>query len=182
MTEFLLNIDLVVFYFINHTITNNFLDKLMPFITEIRNWYLVYIFLFTWLFWKGGKKGRIAAITLIIAIILSDQISSHILKELFSRTRPCQALDNVRLLVTCGSGKSFPSSHAVNNFVAATILSYFYKQYKIIYFSIASLMALSRVYVGVHYPSDIIAGALLGFLVAWLLIYMLKKNLKIYKI
>jgi undecaprenyl-diphosphatase len=65
-------------------------------------------------------------------------------------------------LVGCGPGKSFPSSHATNNFALATILTYYFRKYRYWFYSIAALVAFSRVYVGVHYPIDISAGAILG--------------------
>jgi undecaprenyl-diphosphatase len=176
--EFLLNLDLSVFYFINHFISNSFFDKLMPYITEIDNWYLVYIFLFSWLFWKGGKNGRIAGVAIILAIILTDQVNSSFLKELFDRTRPCHSLSDVHLLVTCGAGKSMPSSHAANNFALALILSYFFRQYRYVYYSIATFIAISRVYVGVHYPADVIVGAFVGTTISLILVLIIQKFFK----
>ncbi|MFH1050937.1 MAG: phosphatase PAP2 family protein [bacterium] len=146
----------------------------MPFVTELKNWYIVYIILFFWLFWKGGKNGRIAALVLILTIVITDQINSMVLKELFGRPRPCVTLDNINLLVSCGAGKSFPSSHAANSFAAATILSFFYRQYKFAYFTIALVISFSRVYVGVHYPADVIAGGLIGFLIALMIANIIK--------
>jgi undecaprenyl-diphosphatase len=76
----------------------------------------------------------------------------------------------VHLLVHCGGGKSFPSSHAANNFGAATILTYFYRKIAWIFFSLAALVAFSRVYVGVHYPFDVLAGAILGMAISAILL------------
>ncbi len=131
------------------------------------------------LIFKGGKKGKITAFAIILLIVVSDQISSHLLKNLFERARPCNALENVRSLVSCGHSYSMPSSHAVNNFSAATFLSALYSKYKKIFFTIAALVAFSRPYVGVHYPSDIIVGALLGVAIGYAFVYVLKRiNLK----
>jgi undecaprenyl-diphosphatase len=107
---------------------------------------------------------------------MSDQLSSSVFKMIVQRPRPCHeiggfpAVPGVRLLVPCGSGYSFPSSHAVNNFALAAFLSYYYRRWTGIFMLYASLMALSRVVVGVHYPSDIAAGALFGVLCAVVLI------------
>ncbi len=173
MSEFLYSIDKAVFFFINHTISNPVLDWLMPFLTDLNKHKLalaVVAILWLWLMIRGGKIGRTAGILLVLSIIVSDQFSSSVLKNLFSRVRPCHALQGVRLLVDCGSGFSFPSSHAVNNFAGATVLSHYYRKQAWGWFSLASLIALSRPYIGVHYPSDIAGGAVIGWACATCLI------------
>ena len=145
----------------------------MPFLTDLNKQkpaVAVAAILWLWLMIQGGKRGRTAGILLVLSIIASDQFSSSVLKNLFARIRPCHALQGVRLLVDCGSGFSFPSSHAVNNFAGATILSHFYRKYAWGWFSLASLIALSRPYIGVHYPSDIAGGAVIGWACAICLI------------
>ena len=119
MIDFLYSVDLSVFYFINSTISNPIFDKFFPFITNVKNWYLAYIILWSLLLVKGGKIGKFASVGIILLIISSDQISSNLLKNLFERLRPCNALDDVNILVNCSRSFSFPSSHAVNNFAVA---------------------------------------------------------------
>jgi undecaprenyl-diphosphatase len=128
--------------------------------------------------WKGGAKGRKFVVLMILTILISDQLSSSLIKPLVDRTRPCFSLEGVKLLITIGPGKSFPSSHAVNNFAAATVISYFYKEYKAVLFTIAGLVAFSRVYVGVHYPLDVLAGAAIGMIVGYFIIFIDKKFIK----
>jgi undecaprenyl-diphosphatase len=79
-------------------------------------------------------------------------------------------LDSIHLLVNKGGKWSFPSNHAANSFVLATILSYFFSQWKYPLFILASLIGFSRIYVGVHYPGDVVFGALLGYCIAWILL------------
>lgn len=168
MVDFLYQIDLKVFYFINGTLSNPFFDKLFPFITDLKNWYLVYLIFFLYLIIHGKKLDRITILSVMVMILVSDQLSSHLLKNFFSRIRPCNVLENVNLLVTCTESYSFPSSHAVNNFAAAVLFSKIYPKYKIWFFTIAILLAFSRPYVGVHYPSDVIGGALIGSLIGFI--------------
>jgi undecaprenyl-diphosphatase len=115
---------------------------------------------------KGGIRGRWAAILLVPTIVLSDQLNSFWLKFIVERLRPCHELLDVRLLVGCGSGYAFPSSHAVNNFAGALVLSYFLPRWTWAFFTFAGIVAFSRVYVGVHYPSDVVAGAIVGMAIA----------------
>jgi undecaprenyl-diphosphatase len=163
MIEFLYNADVALFYFINSTIANPVFDKLFVTITDVNNWYIAYIILWGICFFKGGKTGKIAAFLVIILITVTDQFSSHLLKPLIGRTRPCNVLEHVNILVSCTKSYSWPSSHAVNNFAVAGFFAALFPKYKHVLYTVAALVALSRVYVGVHYPSDILGGALIGF-------------------
>jgi undecaprenyl-diphosphatase len=160
--EVLLGYDRILFHLINVTLNNKIFDSLMPFITERDHWILLYIFLWLFLVIKGGKPGRIAAILVLFAVLATDQISASIIKPMVGRLRPCQELEGVRLLVGCGGKFGFPSSHAANYFGVATVLAFYFPKYKSIYILVSILIAYSRVYVGVHYPIDVLVGALLG--------------------
>ncbi len=169
MIDFFYSIDAAIFFFINQTISNPAFDKFFVFITEVKNWYIAYLILLGILVINGGKYGRIAALGAIVTIALSDQISSSLLKEWIGRIRPCNVLD-ARIFtdsVGCPSSYSFPSSHAVNNFAIAVFFYRFYPKLKWVLFITASLVALSRPYVGVHYPSDIFFGALIGSVIGY---------------
>ena len=173
MLDLLRSVDTAIFFFINHTLANPILDWFMPFLTNLnQHWETIVVVsgLWVWLMARGGRRGRTVGILLVLSIALSDQFSSSVLKHFVGRLRPCHVLQGVRLLVDCGGGLSFPSSHAVNNFAGATVLSRYYGKYKWWWISIASLVALSRPYVGVHYPSDIAGGAIVGWLCAELTI------------
>lgn len=158
---------------------NPLFDKFFVFITNVKHWIPLYLFFLIFLFAKGGQKGRIAAIVVIALVAISDQLSSHLLKNLIARPRPCNALENVRLLVGCSGSFSMPSSHATNNFAVAAFFGSLYEKYKKILFAVASLVAFSRPYVGVHYFSDVLAGAIIGIALGYGFTYVLKKiNLK----
>ena len=124
----------------------------------------------------------------IALIICSDLISSHMIKDLVDRPRPCRdpfMAANIRLLARyCGGNGSFTSSHAVNHFAFATYvfvtLKSFSPWFKLL-FIWAGLIAYSQVYVGVHYPSDVLVGALLGSLFGWLCARIVRQSLSLHQ-
>jgi undecaprenyl-diphosphatase len=166
MLDLLYSIDIAVFFFINHTLANPVFDIVMPFITDLNKNKPVLYLLGIWIVYllvKGGKTERVTVGLLVVTVVISDQLNSAFLKELFGRVRPCRALEGVRMLVDCGGGLSFPSSHDVNNYAAAAIIGHNFPRQRWYWLCFAALVALSRPYVGVHYPSDILAGGLIGF-------------------
>ncbi|MCX7983344.1 MAG: phosphatase PAP2 family protein [Bacteroidetes bacterium] len=180
--------DTKAFYFVNHALQNPIFDILMPIITDFNQYRIVIVGAITLLVWmliRGKPNVRLAAILLIIAVLISDQLNSFVIKQIFMRPRPCHVLPDVHLLVGCGKGYSFPSSHAVNNFTAAIVLAYCIPRYRWWFWSIATIVLFSRVYVGVHYPLDVIAGGLLGLIIGGsvLLLYLLfERTLISYKL
>jgi undecaprenyl-diphosphatase len=166
--DFLYSIDIAIFYLFNHTFSTGFLDKFFSLITDVGNWYIAYLILAGIAFFKGGAKGKIAVIGLILLITFTDQTNHKILKEIFERLRPCNAFANVLTPVGCRGSFSFPSNHAVNNFAAAAFLTPLFPKFKWIFIVTASLLAISRVYLGLHYPSDILGGAIIGSFIGYL--------------
>ncbi|MCA2004402.1 MAG: phosphatase PAP2 family protein [Ignavibacterium sp.] len=168
MSDFLYSIDLTIFYFINHTISLPILDKFFSMITSVNNWYIAYVILLG-ISWKmGGLRGKIAVLGVILLIIVSDQTGYRLIKELFARPRPCDVLTDVITPIGCTGTYSFPSNHALNNFAAAVFFYRLFPKLKWVLFITASLIAISRVYLGLHYPSDIIGGALIGILLGYI--------------
>jgi undecaprenyl-diphosphatase len=174
MIDWLYSIDLALFRFINITLANPVSDIVFPFITDYDKQLPIRVALVATWFWlmiRGGKRGRTAALLLIPLLLISDQLSSSIIKPLVGRLRPCQGFppEEIHLLVGCG-GLGFPSSHAVNNFGVATMFAMYFPKIKVWLYTCASLVALSRIVVGVHYPADIVGGALIGIAVALLVV------------
>lgn len=161
------SIDNSIFYFINVTLANPVTDAIMPFVTVEKHWFIFYVIMWLYLMIAGGKKGRTVALLVLLLAFLSDQLSSNFIKDIVQRTRPCHVLPGVHLLVGCTSSFSFPSSHAVNSFAGAFFFAHFYPKLKYGLYIGASVMAISRVFCGVHYFSDVLGGVLIGLAISW---------------
>jgi membrane-associated phospholipid phosphatase len=190
MLDSLLQWDQALFQLINSQGQHAFFDVLLPFWRTKSNWIPLYIFVLGLLFWKYDWRKVLFFLLLIgLAVLLADQISSQWIKKSVMRIRPCNdadLMDEVRLLVKCGSGYSFTSSHATNHFALAflfiqMLLPKFPKIRWVLVFSFllwATLVAYAQVYVGVHYPLDVLAGALLGTLIGAALWWLAKRLIK----
>lgn len=175
MFEFILEIDRVLYEFINGRLNNAFLDWLMPIVTNAYTWIPLYIGLVIFLVYKYRKNFFIPLIGLLLTFAASDYISASVVKPMVNRTRPCieETVSSRVVGVECRNSFSFPSSHATNHFGIAFYLLFIYGFRKRIVLTFwipwAVLVSYSRIYVGVHYPFDILGGAILGFLIAWLI-------------
>jgi len=171
MINTIVKIDKNLMIFLNKTLSNPIFDILMPIITNQKFLTIIGVVLIIYLGFYAGKRGKITLIVLIFAAGISDAICAQIIKPWVGRIRPShEFIEYINLLVSKGGKWSFPSNHAANSFAFATVLSYFYDKNKTMIFSIASVIAFSRVYVGVHYPLDIIFGSLLGYTVSWIIL------------
>ncbi len=167
MLQFLLHFDTKIFHFFNETIANPLFDVFFPFITEEDHFLIPLLIIWLGLLIFGGKRGRIAAIVILLATGTADAIAAQLLKPLFERLRPCHQVEQVRLLVNCGGKFGFVSNHAANMFASMTVLGYFYRLYRWYFWTVAGLVAFSRIYVGVHYPADVLFGAFFGTGIAY---------------
>jgi len=167
MISFVRAADILIFHLINGRGQNSFCDWFMPFMTDLKNFTYVLFALGLWILWRERKAGVIFLVFVGITLTITDQFSSHWLKDWVGRIRPCHVLENVRLLTDCNTSYSFPSSHAVNIFAAAFFLSQPLKRLSPLFYGIAAVVGYSRVYIGIHYPLDAIGGAAIGLLIAW---------------
>lgn len=171
--NWLIQKDKALFLFFNKQHTNTFFDWLMPILRESKNWIPLYIMLIIFGVVKFKKQVWIWMLGAAATILLSDQISSHIFKPYFARPRPCTDVDfapQVRLLLDhCSGGFSFTSSHACNHFAIAlfifTTLSTYLKKWKYAFIFWAAIISYAQVYVGVHYPLDVLCGGILGAMI-----------------
>lgn len=172
LLEKAIQIDTNLFFLLNLKAQNCVFDFLMPILTNLDYWRIPFILLAIFLLVFGQKRGRIAVLLLVLGITLSDQVCNSLLKPLVGRSRPCNVLENVHLLINCTKSFSFPSSHATNIFTGMILFSFVYPKLKIGLLTAAALVAYSRVYVGVHYPFDVLAGTILGILCALTIIIL----------
>lgn len=162
----LVQLDKFLFTKINGVWTSNFLDSIMPVLTDLHKelWFqiLAPAFVFYWLSKKRWHALHIFA-GMVLAFALSDTISHRAIKPLFQRDRPHNVMsETVQLRSHKHAGYSFPSNHAANMFSIGTFLGGVYPTMRFVFWGIALLIAYSRVYVGVHFPFDVLGGALLG--------------------
>ena len=171
----LLTKDQDLFSLINGKWTNIVFDKLMPWLRTSNNWIPFYAVLLIYLFVKWGKKTWKWVIIVALNVTLTDQISSSFFKPFFHRLRPCAdpaIMYKSRLLVEhCSGGFSFTSSHAANHFGLAMLvfmtLQPLFKKYTFLFFIWAAIIGYAQIYVGVHYPLDVLVGSCIGLLVGY---------------
>ena len=181
------NLDHELFLFLNG-LHVGWLDPVMTFISSEMGWIPFYVILLYLVFKKLGWKGLLfVVIGVVVLITCSDQLSSHVFKPVFHRFRPCHdplIQDLVHLPNGhCGGQYGFISSHACNTFALASfitlIMKRFYKKIGLLMFIWAALVSYSRIYMGVHFPGDVLCGAavgmILGFGIGHILLMVMNK-------
>ncbi len=162
MIDFLVQLDIWMLLRLNADAANPVFDWLMPIATELRNWWpLVIGGLLAIAIWGGGK-GRVAVLIAIVLLTLTDQLASTAIKNLVERPRPCHDVEGVRVLYRCGKTFSFPSGHAMTSMAASIFFGLMFRRLLWLLIAASVLVSYSRIYLGVHYPFDMLAGWVIG--------------------
>jgi membrane-associated phospholipid phosphatase len=182
MLDHLIQFDKYLLHFINYGLGNPFFDWLLPVLRNPWFWTPLYIFIIIFCIWKYKKQGIIIIVLLALSAGVADFTSVHLGKNVFKRLRPCydpvvSQKDVIR--VPCGGIYGFPSTHATDHFAVAAFLSFVFirkwRKVRIVTFFWAGLICFAQVYVGKHFPFDVIFGAFYGIFVGWLIYLIFKK-------
>ena len=187
MFEQLIRFDKQAFLKLNRDWTSALQDSLIPWLRHAEFWYPFYLFLLAFILFNFRRQSRFLLAAIAVNVTASDMISARLVKSAFQRLRPCNDPEMLGQLILrvphCSGGYSFVSSHACNHFAIATLLFLVFRPVfgnKMAWiFLWAGMIAYAQVYVGVHFPLDVICGALLGTLIGWLcyrLFYWLAGN------
>jgi undecaprenyl-diphosphatase len=149
-------------------------DKLMWHISGKIEWVPFYLLLIGYLIYRYKQKSIFLIIAIVLAVTLADQLAVKAFKEVFQRLRPSNdpIIGNLVHVVNNYKGGSFGfvSNHAANTFALASFLCFIFKNtaFRILILIWATIVSYSRIYLGVHYPGDVICGAMLGIICSWL--------------
>ncbi|MEY8001308.1 phosphatase PAP2 family protein [Clostridium sp. Mt-5] len=162
MTVLVRKFDVFIMLFINKYLRNKYLDIFMCIMTKLGNMGAVWIAIaiYSLMDKQYRYEGKVVLSTLIISTIIGEGV----LKNLIKRSRPFDAEKNVKLLITKPISYSFPSGHALSSFAVAGVLSVYFAKYELIFIGLAFFIAISRIYLCVHYTTDVIGGIAIGLI------------------
>ena len=152
---------------IQDNMNNEVIDKLAMIITKYGNYTMILISILIIIFLK---KYRIVGYLTLIALTLNLLLGDTILKDVIQRPRPYDVLEGLDIIIKKSTSYSFPSGHASMAFAIVGTMSYFFKKYRVYLYTIATLIALSRIYLLVHYPTDVLVGILLGLFSSFIVV------------
>lgn len=167
MLEALLGWDERVFRLLNASWLHPVLDQVMPLVTDARNYLIPFILAAIVILSIGRQRSLRFLILATVSVVVADALSAQVFKQAFFRTRPCIALEGVRQLAGCVNSPSFPSNHAVNAATLATLTTRYWPRLWLPAVGLTILVGYSRIYVGSHYPLDVLLGGALGIAVAF---------------
>jgi 4-amino-4-deoxy-L-arabinose transferase-like glycosyltransferase/membrane-associated phospholipid phosphatase len=164
-------LDESLFRFINHTLSNPLFDVVMPWLSRNGLFGPMVALAVVVLLWRGRGRAVVWLLMLGLIISITDGLVCTTLKQAFGRVRPCSALEGVQLLLGCGTSGSMPSAHAGNTFALAMAAFLYWRRSGWVLFPLAAAVSFSRVYNGVHYPADVVAGAIVGMAIAFAVVF-----------
>lgn len=170
------NLDNFILLFIKNNMHWYIMDKTMVVITSLGNGGSIWIVIACLLL--ISKKYRKIGFMSLGALILSAVFGEGILKHVVQRIRPSASIPAANLLISKPLSYSFPSGHTTSSFAAAGVLAKYFKHYALGFFILASLIAFSRLYLYVHYPTDVLAGIILGLICSRIIIYLFSRTSK----
>ncbi|MDF2610744.1 MAG: phosphatase family protein [Lachnospiraceae bacterium] len=176
MITVLNGLDLRILETISQYIHNPVLDKIMIGLTTLGDSGLLWILFGMILIIT--KKYRYVGVMVLCALLLNFIVVDGILKNIIQRPRPFEAIPTLNLLIEKPLSYSFPSGHASSAFAAAGILIYGFKKYRFYIIALAGLMAFTRIYLTVHYPTDILAGMIIGLISSRIVIQLFEYQRK----
>jgi len=167
----LVGIDMKLFELINKNCANAIFDRLMPLVTRLGSGEFLSVVAIVLILVARPRKKMVGI--LLLAGLAGSYYVTDVLKNIFARPRPFTLVPYSHILVSKVEGYSLPSGHAAMAFMAALILSRFFKR-PALFFTLAALVAFSRVYIGVHFVTDVLAGAIIGILIGYILLRIAK--------
>ncbi len=176
----MMGLDETLFRFFNITLGSTTLAPVMKVLSDLQSFIPLILIAVLWMVFRDGTRGRVTVLMLILTVTVTDQVSSSVLKPLFGRPRPCRpeaGIEGVRTYgVGCSHRGSFPSSHAANIAGAMLVLALRYRRSAPWTLTLAFLVGYSRIFLGVHYPADVLFGWLVGGSLAWGLVALGRKG------
>lgn len=170
--DFLRDLDYSLFNSINKTWANSFFDSVLPHITDLYKTpvFLAFVIIvFGFWIYSHQKKSVVLILGVLVTVGVTDLVGAKLLKESLQRRRPeFSGLDPI-LRTYSHVGWSMPSNHALNSFAVAMFLSMAFPRARWLLFGVATAIAYSRIYIGVHFPSDVIVGGTLGACMGYLI-------------
>lgn len=160
MWDYFSPVDISILRVIREYFSSPLMDSIMVFITKLGDngfiWIAIGIILLI------SKKYRKVGFTMLIALAITSIIGEGIIKNIIQRPRVFTTFPDIEIIIRAPLSYSFPSGHTASSFAAAVVLGHYIKDWKYLIYFFAALIAFSRLYLLVHYPSDIIGGILLG--------------------